>query len=245
MVVARYPLARPPAGTDVHALPVEKVSQAILFSHLRTAQLMEPTGTLIPVELVPDMITGGWRVRWDHAIIGSVPAGLRGAFPEIERVHLARHEPQAWARVSINRERGLLDVALELPAPELTVPHNSLRDATLILPQGSRLPATLDGEDRQLLGRVDGVDVWVGEEVVGQLEYVPLEEGPLGVRVFVVGGESFIDIGVGEARPAPELPEREVEPEPAPPTGPWAVTMEAEELVEPNPGGGRRVTLPG
>ncbi len=250
MAVPSYPLARPPAGTDVHSLPVEKVSQAILFSHLRAAELMEPGGTLIPVRLVPDLLHGGWRVLWGFGTIGSVPGPLRQVFPDIERIHQAQCEPLAWARVAVNKERGLLDVALELPSPELAVPWNSLVDGTRLLPQGGRLPATLTGENRQMLGRVDGVDVWVEGEVVGQLEYVPLEDGPLGVRVFVIGGASFIDIGVGDVAPVPVLPERVVaeetpEQEPPPPQpGVWAITMEAEELAEPNPTGPRTVTFP-
>jgi len=257
MAVPSYPLARPPAGTDVHSLPVEKVSQAILFSQLRAAELMEPGGTLILVRLIPDFIHGGWRVRWEFGTIGSVPAPLRGVFPELERIHQAQCEPLAWARVSVNKERGLLDVALELPSPELAVPWNSLVDGTRLLPQGGRLPATLTGENRQMLGQVDGVDVWVEGEVVGQLEYVPLEDGALGVRVFVVDGESFIDIGVGDVAPVPVLPERVVvEEAPAPPApaspasptlspqAPWDVTVPGEELAEPNPTGPRRVLSP-
>lgn len=250
-VVPSYPLARPPVGTDVHSLPVEKVSQAILFSHLRTAELMGPDGTLIPVRLIPDFLHGGWRVRWEFGTIGSVPAGLRGVFPEIERVHQARVEPQAWARVSVNKERGLLDVALELPAPELAVPWNSLVDGTRLLPQGGRLPATLTGENRQMLGQVDGVDVWIDGEIIGQLEYVPLEDGPLGVRVFVIDGSSFIDIGVGDVAPAPVLPERVVKekvpepvPEPLTPQTPWDVTVPGEDLAEPNPTGPRKFVVP-
>lgn len=249
MVVPSYPLARPPVGTDVHSLPVEQVSQAILFSHLRAAELMEPGGTLIPVRLTPDFLHGGWRVRWEFGTIGSVPGPLRQVFPELERVHQAQCEPLAWARVSVNKGRGLLDVALELPSPELTVPWNSLVDGTRLLPQGGRLPATLSGGNRQMLGQVDGVDVWVEGEMVGQLEYVPLEDGALGVRVFVVDGESFIDIGVGDVAPVPVLPERVVveeapEPPPPPPPGVWAITMEAEELAEPNPTGPRTISFP-
>ncbi|MDO5668641.1 MAG: hypothetical protein Q4G50_01430 [Corynebacterium sp.] len=241
MVVPRYPLARPPAGTDAHSLPVENVSQAILFSHLRTAQLSEPHGALIPVQLIPDFRDGGWRVRWELATIGSVPASLRDVFPTIDRVHQAHYEPQAWARVCINRERGLLDVTLELPAPELAIPVNSLADATRILSQGARLPATLSGANRQMLGRVEGSHVIVDEDIIGHLEYAPLEEGPLGVRVFVIDGKSFIDIGLGEPLPAPALPEPEPLPEPQ--TGAWAVTMNAEDLAEPNPRGPRTITF--
>lgn len=253
MVVPSYPLARPPVGTDVHSLPVEQVSQAILFSHLRAAELMEPGGTLIPVRLTPDFLHGGWRVRWEFGTIGSVPGPLRQVFGELERVHGAQCEPLAWARVSVNKERGLLDVALELPSPDLAVPWNSLVDGTRLLPQGGRLPATLTGENRQMLGQVDGVDVWVEGEVVGQLEYVPLEDGALGVRVFVVDGESFIDIGVGDVAPVPVLPERVVEPVPGPapapsgppsPEAPWDVTVPGEELAEPNPTGPRRFRSP-
>ena len=206
MAVPSYPLARPPAGTDVHSLPMEKVSQAILFSHLRTAELIEPTGALIPVALIPDLLHGGWRVRWGYGTIGSLPAGMREIFGDVGRVHDERMEPCAFARVTINRERGLLDVAVELPAPELTVPRNSLPAGALVLPQGRRRPATLPaGRDRQLLGLLVGEDVMVDGVVVATLDPVTahrmrehLDSGvPLGVRVFMVDGEAFYDAEAG------------------------------------------------
>ena len=102
-----------------------------------------------------------------------------------------------------------------------------------------------------MLGQVDGVDVWVDGEIIGQLEYVPLEDGPLGVRVFVIDGSSFIDIGVGDVAPAPVLPERVVKekvpepvPEPLTPQTPWDVTVPGEELAEPNPTGPRTIIMP-
>jgi hypothetical protein len=258
MAVPSYPLARPPAGTDVHSLPVEKVSQAILFSHLRTAELIEPTGTLIPVRLIPDLVRGGWRVRWGYGTIGSLPAGLREVFRDIDRVHDIRHEPAAVARVCINRERGLLDVSVELPAPQLTVPWNSLPEGAAVLPQGRRFPAELpggDGRERQLLGLLEGTDVTVDGETVATLDPLIAHRiqdrlagpGSLGVRVFVLGGEAFLDVDAGEpvavqplAAPAPPP-----EPEPAPDlTGPWSVTMDGAELVDPLPVGSRVIVPP-
>ncbi|MCS5478835.1 hypothetical protein NYP18_04105 [Corynebacterium sp. YIM 101645] len=258
MVVPSYPLARPPAGTDVHSLPVEKVSQAILFSHLRTAELIEPSGTLIPVRLVPDLVRGGWRVRWGYGTIGSLPAGIRQVFRDIDRVHAIRQEPAVRARVCINRDRGLLDVSVELPAPELAVPWNSLPEGTSVLPQGRRFPVELpdvDGPDRQLLGLLDGVEVTVDGAVIATLDPLiahRMQEhlagpGSLGVRVFVVGGAAFLDVDHGEpesihplAEPVPPPP-----PEPAPDlSGPWSVTVDGVELVDPLPTGSRIVPSP-
>ncbi|MDO5512550.1 hypothetical protein [Corynebacterium sp.] len=247
MVVAPCPLPRPPAGADVHSLPLDRVNQAILFSHLRTAELMESRGTFIPVVLVPDFLTRGWRVRWEYGVIGSLSAGMRAQFPEIERLHAAHLEPQVWARVCIDKERGLLDAAVELPAPELLIPRTNLSEGSRILPQGHRLPATLTGGNRQVLGQVSGLNVLVDEEVVAQLEYVPLLDGPLGVRIFVIDGESFVDLGLGDPREMPVLPEWEAPPPPAPaadPTAPWEVTMDAADLMEPNPTGPRTVVIP-
>jgi len=247
MAVPSCPLPRPPAGEDVHSLPLDRVNQAILFSHLRTAELMEPAGTLIPVVLVPDFLTRGWRVRWEFGVIGSLSEGMRAQFPQLEHLHAAQVEPQVWARVCIDTERGLLDVAVELPSPELLVPRTSLLEGSRILPQGYRLPATLDGENRQVLGRVDGLDVLVDDTPVAQLEYVPLVDGPLGVRIFVIDGESFVDLGVGEPREMPVLPEWEPPAPPAPPfdpAAPWEITMDAEDVMEPNPTGPREFVTP-
>lgn len=247
MELARYPLPRPPAGAQVHALPLEQVNQAILFSHLRSQDLLMPTGTLIPVVLVPDLLGGGWRVRWEFGIIGSLSAGLRAQFPAIERIHAVHLEAQAWARVCVDKQRGLLDATVELPAPDLVVPRNAPRGLA-VLPQGHRLPATLDGDDRQMLGRVEGVDVLVDGVAVAQLEYAPLIDAPLAVRVFVIDGVSFVDLGLGDPLEVPELPEWEP-PAPAPepvvdPTQPWAVTMDAEEVMTPNPTGPRIFVIP-
>lgn len=256
MAVPTYPLARPPAGTDVHSLPVEKVSQAILFSHLRTAELIESTGTLIPVRLIPDLVGGGWRVRWGYGTIGSLPGALREIFRDIDRVHAVRAEPETVARVCVNRERGLLDVSVELPAPELTVPRNSLPEGAMVLPQGQRWPADLPaGPDRQLLGLVEGEDVTVDGEVVATLDPVlalrvqrhPDGGVPLGVRVFMVDGEGFLDVDAGDPVAVQPLPEPEPEPVPEPEfplEGPWAVTMEAAELVDPAPTGPRTISFP-
>ncbi|QGU04226.1 hypothetical protein [Corynebacterium comes] len=256
MAVPTYPLARPPAGTDVHSLPMESVSQAILFSHLRTAELIETTGTLIPVRLIPDLVRGGWRVLWGYGTIGSLPPGMREVFPDIDRVHAARWEPLTFARVFINRERGLLDVAVELPAPELTVPWNSLPEGALVLPQGRRWPADLPaGPDRQLLGLLRGEEVTLGGEVVATLDPVLAHrmrshlagDTPLGVRVFMVNGEAFLDVDAGEPVAVHPLPEPEPAPEPEPEfplEGPWAVTMEAADLVDPIPTGPRTISFP-
>ena len=186
-------------------------------------------------------------MRWEFGIIGSLPAALRAQFPGIERIHRAHMEPVAWARVCIDRERGLLDVAVELPAPDLAVPRTSLLDDSVLLPQGSRLPATLGGEDRQLLGQVTGVDVRVDGETVAQLEYVPLVDGPVGVRVFVIDGRSFVDVGVGDPVAVPVLPEWVAPEPPEPPfdpAAPWAVTMEFVDVMEPNPTGVRTCAVP-
>lgn len=260
MAVPSYPLARPPAGTDVHSLPMEKVSQAILFSHLRTADLIEPSGALIPVHLVPALARGEWRVRWGYGTIGSLPAGMREVFRDVNRVHGERMDPTAFARVSINRERGLLDVAVELPAPELAVPWNSLPEGAMVLPQGRRYPATLPaGADRQLLGLLVGEDVTIDGEVVATLDPVIAHrmqthlagDLPVGVRVFVVDGEAFLDVDAGEPvaiHPLPG-PVPEPEPTPAPPRGPrpedpWDVMVEAAELVDPAPTGPRTISFP-
>ncbi|AJK68476.1 hypothetical protein [Corynebacterium marinum] len=256
MAVPTYPLARPPAGTDVHSLPVEKVSQAILFSHLRTAELIEPEGTLISVRLIPDLMSGGWRVRWGYGTIGSLPGSMRGIFSGIDLVHAVRSEPVAFARVCVDRERGLLDVSVELPAPELAVPRNSLPEGARLLPQGRRWPADLPaGPDRQLLGLVEGEIVTVGGEVVAALDPVLahrlqpyLADGaPLGVRAFMVDGEAFLDVEAGDPAAVHPLPEPEPDPVPEPEfplEGPWAVTMEAEELVDPAPAGPRTISFP-
>lgn len=258
MAVPSYPLARPPAGTEVHSLPVEKVSQAILFSHLRTAELIEPEGTLIPVRLVPDLVRGGWRVRWGYGTIGSLPAGLRKVFRDIDRVHAIRHEPAIFARVCINRERGLLDVSVELPAPELAVPWNSLPEGAAVLPQGRRFPAELpggDGSDRQLLGLWDGTEVTVDGAVIATLDPLIAHRMqahlagpvPLGMRVFVVGGEAFLDVGSGEPEPVHPLAEPDPPPLPEPepdPSGPWSVTVDGADLVDPLPAGSRIIPSP-
>lgn len=263
MVVPVYPLARPPAGTEVHSLPVERINQAILFSHLRTGELIDPDGILIPVHLIPDLVHGGWRVRWSYGVIGSLPAGMRGHFTDIERIHDAHVEPSAFARVRIDRDRGLLDVAVELPAPDLSVARNGLPPGGMVLPQGRRIPAALDGPDGQLLGLLDGADVLVDGQVIATLDpatahRVSVHQGadaPIGVRVFIVDGEAFVDVEAGDPVQVPAIPEPAVEethPDPAPGTalvtpptaeGVWALTMAADDLTEPAPTGPRTITF--
>ena len=70
---------------------------------------------------------------------------------------------------------------------------------------------------------------------------------PLGVRAFMVDGEAFLDVEAGELAAVHPLPEPEPEPVPEPEfplEGPWAVTMEAEELVDPAPAGPRTISFP-
>lgn len=249
MAVPTYPLARPPAGLDVHVLPVERVNQAILFSQLRTAELIEPDGTLIDVALVPDLADGGWRIRWGYGTIGSLPAEARQAYPGIDHVTASHQQAGTCARVCVDREAGRLVVTIELPDPALILPRNQL-PGHRVLPQGEPVLVDAAEPDGQYLVTVSGADVLLDDGVIATLS--PADAGRVlgrtagvdrpAVRLFSLGETAFLDLGPGDPVTLPELPPLP-EPEPEVTPGAWAVTMPAEELAEPAPAGS--TPLPG
>ncbi|RNE48491.1 hypothetical protein [Corynebacterium alimapuense] len=262
-----YPLALPPAGTDVHSMPIERVNQAILFSQLRTAELIAPTGTLIDVTLVPNLADGGWRVRWGYGTIGALPAGIRSIFSDIDRVNAIHSQPETKARVWMDKEVGLLRVAVELPAPELVMPLTSAPDGTLILPQGELIKIDADlpkGQYLVFLRAIENhVELLIDGQVIAVLtgSDVALVRARLfgidlpGARVFSLGdqGEQVVlDVGPGSAIAVPALPAPLQPPESKPVPEPasvitsdsWAVTMSGEQLAEPAPSGTRPISLP-
>lgn len=252
MAIPTYVLARPPAGMDTHSLPVERVNQAILFSQLHTAELIEPGGTLIDVALVPELSSGDWRVRWTYGTIGSLPAGVREIFPDIDRITSAHMHPMTQARVIFDRASGRLAVTVEVPDPTLVVPQNSPGSAT-VLAQGETFVVDASLPDGQYLATLSGADLLIGAEVIATLpsdEAAQIQAYTFGidspaVRIFSFQGRVLIDVGLGDPVPVPALPPLpEPEPEPLPPTGPWAVTMPAAEAADPAPAGPRLISSP-
>lgn len=248
MVVPSYPLALPPTGTPPRSLPVDRVNQAILFSQLRSAELIGPLGAPIDVTLVPNLGDGGWRIRWEFGIIGSLSAQVRADYPEIERVVDAGLMPLTRARVSIDRAAGRLAVAVELPEPGTAVPLNNLPPGAVLVPQGELHPLPADLPDGHYVGVVSDEALLIDDRVI-PTPHAPWRvrayghEEPVGVRVFSHHGYSVVDAGPGQPLTLPPLPVVEVEPEQVEVLAPgvWAITMDGDELAEPVPAGPRTV----
>ncbi|GAB2505851.1 hypothetical protein CATRI_04480 [Corynebacterium atrinae] len=248
MVVPSYPLALPPSGTPPRSLAVERVNQAILFSQLRSAELIGPDGVLIEVTLVPNLGDGGWRIRWEFGIIGSLSAQVRAEYPEIERVVEAGLTPLTRARVSIDRAAGRLAVAVELPEPGTAVPLNNLPPGSVLVPQGELHPLPAELPDGHYLGVMAEESLLIDDRVI-PTPHAPWRvrayglQGPVGVRVFSHHGYCVVDAGPGQAYELPALPVVEPEPEQVEVLAPgvWAITMDGDELAEPVPAGPRTV----
>ena len=99
----RYPLA-PSALGGGSQLGVGNLVAATLFAHAGTPLDDEPLRTT--VELEPDPLTGGWRVRWPAAhgsVIGDIGAHERAPFRSVDTLHEAGLVPTAQATITFDR----------------------------------------------------------------------------------------------------------------------------------------------
>lgn len=136
-----YPLPARGAGS-MRRTPVEGTNQAILFSHLHDRSLQED-GVEVPVTLLPDPRGGGFKVKWDYGVIGTLPREFREAYPQLERITGSHLTPEVTARVSVDGARGGLRAEILLPEPQWAVPVNDPPEgAWTILPSGP--PARVD-----------------------------------------------------------------------------------------------------
>ncbi|MGP6173581.1 hypothetical protein [Corynebacterium sp. A21] len=137
-----YPLPARGAGSS-RRIPVEGTNQAILFSHLHSRAL-QSDGVEVPVTLLPDPRSQGFKVKWDYGVIGTLPASFKAEFPQLERVTGSHLTPEVTALVQVSPEQGGLSVHALLPASQWTVPVNDPPEgAWTLLPGGSPIPVDL------------------------------------------------------------------------------------------------------
>lgn len=134
MGLQRYPLSPAIWGAG-EEIQLTHVVQAALFTDFTPQRATR----YIDVDLEANPLSGTWRVRYNGAVIGSVPAADRARFPDIERVHRSLLRPGTTASVSFNAETGQFEPAVILPPPLLSVPRNDTPAGAWVLPPGDML----------------------------------------------------------------------------------------------------------
>lgn len=99
MPISPYPVPARAAGTT-HAAQLDDAHQAILFSHLQK-NVVPQQGLTIPVTLLADFRSGGFKVKWDYGIIGSLPADFRARFPHLNALLAAGRNPETQAELHL------------------------------------------------------------------------------------------------------------------------------------------------
>lgn len=133
-----YPVPPRGAGSG-REIPVEGTNQAILFSHLHDRAL-HSDGVEVPVTLLPDPRSGGYKVKWDYGVIGTLPPEFRQVYPQLERITASQLTPEITARVQVAPQRGGLSVHALLPEPQWAVPVNDPPEGLwTLLPQGAAM----------------------------------------------------------------------------------------------------------
>lgn len=131
-----YALPARAVGTS-NRIAVEDPNQAILFSHFHDRAIHDAVE--VPVTLLPDPRGGGFKVKWDFGVIGTLPAEFREQFPQLERVTGSQLTPQVTAEVRVVPNAGLGVVVL-LVDPQWCVPVNDpLDEPWTLLPPGRAL----------------------------------------------------------------------------------------------------------
>ena len=134
MGLQRYPLSPAIWGAG-EEIRLTHVVQAALFTDFSPQRATR----FIDVDLEANPLSGTWRVRYNGAVIGSVPAADRARFPDVERVHRSLLRPGTTASLSFNAETGQFDVAVILPPPLLAVPRNDTPAGAWVLPPADML----------------------------------------------------------------------------------------------------------
>lgn len=131
MNLPRYPLASSAFGYQ-RRIPVENVVQALVFSHVAPGV----DELRVPVTLSADPTEGTWRVRWEHGVIGEIPAAEARHYPDLYRVSGSGFQPETIAGIRVPEGSSLAEVHVYLLASELAVPRNNVSDDTSVLPTG-------------------------------------------------------------------------------------------------------------
>ena len=134
MGLQRYPLSPAIWGAG-EEIRLTHVVQAALFTDFDANRAT----SYIDVDLEANPLTGSWRVRYNGAVIGTVPAEDRARFPDIERVHRSLLRPGTTAELRFNAATGQFDVAVILPPTQLAVPRNDTPAGAWVLPPGDMM----------------------------------------------------------------------------------------------------------
>lgn len=134
MGLQRYPLSPAIWGAG-EEIRLTHVVQAALFTDFAA----DRSTSYIDVDLEANPLTGSWRVRYNGAVIGTVPAPDRARFPDVERVHQSLLRPGTTAELRFNADSGHFDVAVILPPTQLAVPRNDTPAGAWVLPPGDML----------------------------------------------------------------------------------------------------------
>lgn len=250
-----YPLAPAAWGAGLE-LRIDDPVQALLFSDTSDSY----GTTYIDVDLEPDPLTRGWRVRTADAIIGRLGAQQRSRFPSLERVHASGLTPRTLAGVRLDAETGRFTVDVYLPPEQVCVPHNNAPANSPVLAEGDMMVVdTSVGEftAEELAARSPGQ--WlVGLSLVGDTVVATLDSRVLGTvaelaldpvetqqslyaRAHFLDGMVGLDVAEGELARARALPALSVPPtEPERswrmttfPNGTWAVLVPRDDAVDP------------
>ena len=252
-----YPLA-PSAWGAADEIDVDHLVQALLFSDIaRTVGT-----TYLEVQLEPDPMTRGWRVRAGEHVIGAIAAAVRSRFPAIERIHASGFVPRTIAGARFDSERGRCDVQVYLPPPEVCVPRNNAPAGAVVLGPGDMIAVdTSTGEfsaaelaarspGQWLVGLTlidDAVVITLDGRVLGTVsdtdnaQLSPLIDAPATyARAHIVDSMVGLDISVPTSAPSP-VPALTV-PAPEPerewdavtfPDGTWSVVVERDAAIDP------------
>ncbi len=115
-----FPVPARAHGTS-HRYDVAHTNQSMLVSRLYRAEWTGQEFT-VPVTLLDDPRGGGFKVKWDYGVIGTLPQTVRQHYPELTRILRSSLNPEVTAWISPDHEG--LRISVELADPGLLLPIN-------------------------------------------------------------------------------------------------------------------------
>lgn len=136
-----FPVPARAHGTS-HRFEVAHTNQSMLVSRLYRAEWTGHEFT-VPVTLLDDPRGGGFKVKWDYGVIGTLPHTVRQRYPELNRILQSSLNPEVTARIS--QEHEALRISVELADPGLLLPVNKWPASPwMLMPYGE--PIEIDVE---------------------------------------------------------------------------------------------------
>lgn len=162
MPISPYPVPARAAGST-HAAQLDDVHQAALFSHLQK-NVVPQQGLTIPVTLLADFRDGGFKVKWNYGVIGSLPAEYRAKFPHLNALLAAGRNPETQAEIHL--VGGSLHTLVLLADDALLLPVNAgPSEPWGLVREGRGQPYPVD-----LAAGADAVAAYAGRQVLCVLD---------------------------------------------------------------------------